>query len=80
MQRTFSFLVLEVLGIHIIFMRQYKDLYIEEFDVFFTMDVYQVPLGSTFTAIKTHCMHCMTQTKLMTHFNNERAMWCATEI
>lgn len=61
MQRTFSFLVLEVLGIHIIFMRQYKDLYIEEFDVFFTMDVYQVPLGSTFTVIKTHCMHSMTQ-------------------
>lgn len=28
----------------------------EEFDVFFTMAVYQVPLGSSFTAIKTHCM------------------------
>lgn len=28
----------------------------EEFDVFFTMAAYQVPLGNSFTAIKTRCM------------------------
>lgn len=43
-------------------------------DVFFTMTVYQVPLGSTFTGTTV----CTVKTKLVTHYNNESSMWCVT--